>query len=234
MKKRKEILDRYVITTDCEDLKELEKLIELLKKYNVIAYNYKVEYLNGKVSIRVVKGNIILNLSNLSLSELEEFLKDKEEFYISKFRVEFHNVKPTRDIIDKLEKLNLPYSEVHIFKDYVKIKTISGLSFIDDKDLEATYDLSQVMDKISLKPLNLGRIKKVKDMYALVLLKLYGIRDLNLIDKILNLNYNIINNSKIVIKDMDLEINEKGIFIKGKEISKKDLYKILEERLIRQ
>lgn len=219
--KMKEIIDKYVITTDAND--KLEELVNLLKKYNVKAYNYKVEYLHGKVNIRVIKGNVILNLANLDLIELENILKNSKELY-SKFRIEFHNVPSTENIVEKIERINLPYSEIHVYKDRVKIKTSNGFTFEDTPDLEATYYLSSVLDKV--KPFNIGRIRKVKDMYALVLLKRYGIRDLDLIERILEMDYKIEDNN-IIIKELGIIINEKGIIKDNVLINKKEMYELL-------
>ncbi|MEM4086110.1 MAG: hypothetical protein QXR34_07100 [Saccharolobus sp.] len=219
--KMKEIIDKYVITTDAND--KLDELVNLLKKYNVKAYNYKVEYFHGKVNIRVIKGNVIVNLANLDLIELENILKNSKELY-SKFRIEFHNIPSTENIIEKIERINLPYSEIHVYKDRVKIKTSNGFTFEDTLDLEATYYLSSVLDKV--KPFNIGRIRKVKDMYALVLLKRYGIRDLDLIERILEMDYKIEDNN-IIIKELGIIINEKGIIKDNVLINKKEMYELL-------
>jgi len=204
-------------------------LVNLLKKYNVKAYNYKVEYLRGRVNIRVVKGNAILDLANLTLNELEKMLQKSEELFTNRFKITFHNCPSLREILDKLESTNLPYSEVNVFKDYVKIRIIDkNISFIDSRDLEATYYLSLVLDKVDLTDVNIGRIKRVNDMLALILLKASGIRDLNLLGEILAKDY-FIRGDKIVIRSLGVIISKDGIYdvMKKSKLSKKELYNLL-------
>ncbi|TRM83596.1 hypothetical protein DJ531_04970, partial [Sulfolobus sp. A20-N-F6] len=195
----KNIIDKYVITSDSDNIHELKELVDLLEKYNVKAYNYKVEYLRGKVNIRVMKGNVILDLANLTLGELEETLNKSEELFTNRFKITFHNCPSLREILDKLERTNLPYSEINVFRDSVKIRIIDkNISFIDSRDLEATYYLSLILDKVNLTDVNLGRITRVNDMLAFILLKAHGIRDLNLLREILAKDY-IIRGDEIVI-----------------------------------
>ncbi len=204
-------------------------MVNLLKKYNVKAYNYKVEYLRGRVNIRVVKGNAILDLANLTLNELEKMLQKSEELFTNRFKITFHNCPSLREILDKLESTNLPYSEVNVFKDYVKIRIIDkNISFIDSRDLEATYYLSLVLDKVDLTDVNIGRIKRVNDMLALILLKASGIRDLNLLGEILAKDY-FIRGDKIVIRSLGVIISKDGIYdvMKKSKLSKKELYNLL-------
>jgi hypothetical protein len=222
--KMKEVFDKYIISLNSSNMKDIENLLNILKRYNVRAQNYKVEYSDGKVNIRVVKGNAILDLSNLSLKDLEEILMSSQEIYTNRFNLIFHNIPSTVDVLEKLEKTNLPFSQVDVFKDYIRIKT-ERISFVDSKDLEATYYLSLVLDKIEFR-FNLGRIKRTKDMLALALLKYYGIRDLNLIDKIMEHEY-IVDDDRVVIKDLNIIVCKNGIFNGNKKISKKDLYEII-------
>ncbi|AAK43095.1 hypothetical protein SULI_03965 [Saccharolobus solfataricus] len=221
----KVIIDKYIIRTDCSDDNVLNDLVKILRKYNIKAYNYKVEFLHNKVSIRAIRRNIILNLSNLYIKDMEDILEESEELYTTRFGIEFHNIPSKREILDKLEATKLPYSKVDVFKDYVRIWTINGFTFIDGKSLEATYYLSLILEKVNLEPFNLGRIRKVKDMRALLLLKYYGIRDLDLIEKLIDLGLRIENDNEIIIDN--ISISKKGIFKKGNEVSKKELYELV-------
>jgi len=220
----KVIVNKYVIRTDCNDDNILNDLVQTLRKYNVKAYNYKVEFLRDKVSVRVIRGNAVLNLSNLYIKELEDILKESKELYTTRFGIEFHNIPSKREILDRLESTELPYSKVDVFKDKVKIRTVNGFTFIDETNLEATYYLSLIFDKVNLKPFNVGRIKKVKDMRALLLLKYYGVRDLELIEKLIDLDLRIEDNEIII---GDITIGEKGILKKEEEVSKKELYELV-------
>ncbi|WP_338598834.1 hypothetical protein V6M85_08660 [Sulfolobus tengchongensis] len=221
---KKEFIDKYIILTDKENQNDLSALVQVLKKYDVKAYNYKVEFIRNKINIRVMKGNAILNLANLSIDELENILKYSEDLYTSRFKIEFHNLPSRRDILDRLEITQLPYSEVHVFKDKVKIKTETGFIFEDDHTLEATYYLSLILDKINLKPFNIGRIRKVNNMHALLLLKYYGIRDLELIEKLIEKGCKVQDN-KIIVGDVI--VDERGIFKGEGKGSKRDLYDLV-------
>nr|WP_238842178.1 hypothetical protein [Sulfolobus sp. E11-6] len=213
----KVIIGKYIIRTDCSDDHILNDLVQTLRKYNVKAYNYKVEFLRNRLSVRVIRGNAILNLSNLYIKELEDILKDSEELYTTRFDIEFHNIPSRREILDKLEASKLPHSKVDVFKDSVRIRTENGFTFIDEKNLEATYYLSLVLDKVNLKPFNIGRIKKVKDMRALLFLKYYRVRDLELIEKLIDLGLKIEDNEIII---GDISINKKGILKRGRKYLK--------------
>ncbi|AAY80506.1 hypothetical protein [Sulfolobus acidocaldarius] len=220
------VVGKYVITTDTQNIGQL---LNILNTYNVKAFNYKVRFIDGKLTVNVVKGDVILSIENLSLSEAESLLKESTDVNLKddRFSIFFHNMPTNHDIINRLESIKLPSCVVHFYRDRVKVRTLDGISFEDSLDMEATEALSLIIDRIKT-PLVLGKIKRYEHMYLYSLLKSFGIRDPELIDKIMRQKYEIReerDKNEVVVMVGDFKIKKEGVYFKDKVVKKTDLYK---------
>ncbi|AHC51459.1 hypothetical protein SUSAZ_05515 [Sulfolobus acidocaldarius SUSAZ] len=222
------VVGKYVITTDTQNIGQL---LDILNRYNVKAFNYKVRFIGGKLTVNVVKGAVVLSIENLSLTEAESLLKESTDVNLkdndNRFSIFFHNMPTNDNIINKLQSIKLPSCVVHFYRDKVKVRTLDGISFEDSLDMEATEALSLIMDRIKT-PVALGKIKKYEDMYLYSLLKSFDIRDPELIDKIMKQKYEIKeerDNNEVVIVIGDFKIKKEGVYFKDKVVKKTDLYK---------
>lgn len=213
----KKIVGRYVITTDTKDL---SRLFEFLSKHNVFAYNYKVSYLQGKLSVRIKAGfNVILSLQGLSLEEAEKLISSTNKE--SRYLVEFHNTRLNEEIIDILNSLDFPEtSEFHVLKDNKILCMIDGFRF-KVTDVKILKNLSKDLKKIEeyFKPFNAGVIFS-ENVLCEVALKYHGIRNVNAVIR----KARLCEVFKDYVKIDDFVIKRGKIYLGDKEIQKNDFY----------
>ncbi|AWR96868.1 hypothetical protein DFR86_04385 [Acidianus sulfidivorans JP7] len=213
---KKEVIDKYVITTDTDDI---SKLVEFLRKYKISAYNYKVIYTNGKISVRAkISNNVILSIQDKYIDEAELLISKVPD---SKYFIEFHNVKPENEIINLLNNLSFPFaSEFHVFKNYFSCN-IEKFRF-KLTNLNVLEALSKEYPKIKelFPPFNVGYILTDKVLCE-VGLKFHGIRNSNILQKCKYCEV-----EKDFVKIDNFVIKNGKIFRENKDkISKEDFYK---------
>ncbi|ARM75439.1 hypothetical protein [Acidianus manzaensis] len=214
----KEVIGKYVITTDTKDL---TNLLNFLTKYNVSAYNYKLSYLNGKISIRIkISNNVFLSIQGLTINSAESIISYVSD---SKYFIEFDNVKPDENIIKFLNNLNFPASsEFHVLNNNTIICYIEGYRCKINK-IEILKALARDFRKIKalFPPLNLGYLS-TENVLCEIGLKANGIRNSKILEqcKICEIN----NDGSVKIDNFI--IKQGKIYNAGKEITRKEFYSI--------
>ena len=168
------IVDKYVITTDSN---EISSLLLFLKKHNIRAYNYKVSFINSKLFVRIMlSDNVILAIENLLLDNAEKIVP-KEKIPESKYYIEFHNVHPSD--INFFNSMSLNSAEFHVFSSHILCKIEDYRCKVKDKN--QLLVLSEIFNEVKklTKPFNMNYLinKEKEKMLCEIVSKYRGIRD---------------------------------------------------------
>ncbi|MCY0859854.1 MAG: hypothetical protein OWQ54_05430 [Sulfolobaceae archaeon] len=239
---KKFFLDSYVISIDDES--KLSDIIDFLKEVKLRAYNYKVIFTNNKISVRfIIMPNLILSLEGLSLYKAKEIVNKSEIGNYSipaNIYITFHNVPIKGEFLERVkriaDKLNY-YIKIDLFpQDKVEVR-MGKLRYVEDSSLQVLASLS---DEVLQKLINLecyaGFLTFVDDIFAEILLKCYGVRDLKIIEQIIkSKNYKIKEgqtrgeNAEVAVTtsgDKIIYVTKNGFYVNNHKISKGELYKL--------
>ncbi len=239
---KKFFLDSYVVSIDDES--KLSDIIDFLKEVKLRAYNYKVIFSNNKISVRfIIMPNLILSLEGLSLYKAKEIVNKSEIGNYSiptNVYITFHNTPIKGEFLEKVKtivsKFNYYYIKIDLFpQDELEVR-IGKFRYVEDSSLQVLASLS---DEVLQKLINLecyaGFLTFVDDIFAEILLKCYGVRNLKIIEKIIkSKNYKIKegqtkgDNAELIITFTEkiIHITKDGYYVNNNKISKGELYRL--------